>query len=220
MKVIACETLKDELLLAMSRTGCSYPVIWVESGLHETPDKLRDTLQEILDGFESGTALMAFGFCGNSVVGLHTPRARLIMPRAADCIPLFLGSVERREQMGNTTYFFTGGYLNGERNMAVEYEHTLERYDPETAAWLMQEMMKHYEKFAVIDTGAFAVEPVKRKINPVAELLELPVETVPGDLGFFCELLRGPWPEERFLTVEPGGSITLEDSLNIGLSQV
>jgi hypothetical protein len=48
----------------------------------------------------------------------------------------------------------------------------------------------------------------------------MPVETVPGDLGFFCELLRGPWPDERFLTVEPGGSITLEDSLNVGLSQV
>ena len=204
----------------MAQTGCSYPVKWLESGLHEKPDNLRAQLQAVIDDLESDTALMAFGFCGNSMVGLFTPRARLILPRVADCIPLFLGSVERREQMGGKTYFFTGGYLEGERNIAVEYEHALERYDTETAAWLMRELLKHYEKLAIIDTGAFDVESVKRKISPVAELLEMPVETVPGDLGLFSELLRGPWPDERFLTVEPGGSITLEDSLNVGLSQV
>ena len=176
-------------------------------------------MQKVIDDLESDTALMAFGFCGNSMVGLHTQRARLILPRVADCIPLFLGSVERREQMGGKTYFFTEGYLQGERNIATEYEHAVERYDPETAAWLMQELLKHYEKFTVIDTGTFEVESVTRRINPVAELLEMSVETVPGDLGLFCELLRGPWPDERFLTVEPGGSITLEDSLNVGLSQ-
>ena len=220
MVVIACETLKNELNLAMDQTGVSYPVIWIESGLHEFPDKLRARLQEVIDDLEPGTALLAFGFCGNSMVGVNTPHARLILPRVADCMPLFLGSVEKREQMGSKTYFFTGGYLESERNLAVEYEEYLGRYDPETAAWLMQEMMKHYERFAVIDTGAYEVEPVTRKISTVAELLELPVEIVPGDMGFFCELLRGPWPDERFLTVEPGGSITLEDSLNVGFSQV
>ena len=220
MVIIACKTLKNELNMAIGQTGVSYPIIWIESGLHESPDKLRAYLQAAIDDLEPGTALMAFGFCGNSMVGLHTPRARLILPRAADCMPLFLGSVEKREQMGAKTYFFTGGYLESERNLAVEYEQALERYDPETAAWLIQEMMKHYERFAVIDTGAFEVAPVVRKIRPLAELLELPVETVPGDMGFFCELLRGPWPDERFLTVEPGGSITLEDSLNVGFSQV
>ena len=220
MVIVGCETLKNELNLAMVRTDCSYPVIWLESGLHEKPDNLRSQLQTVIDDLESDTALMAFGFCGNSMVGLRTPHARLILPRVADCIPLFLGSVERREQMGNKTYFFTEGYLQGERNITTEYEYALGRYDQETAAWLMREMLKHYEKFAVIDTGTYEVESVKRKVNPVAELLEMTVETVPGDLGLFCELLRGPWPDERFLTVEPGGSVTLEDSLNVGLSQV
>ena len=220
MVIIACETLRKELELAMARTGCAYPVIWVESGLHEFPEKLRAHLQKIIDDLEHDTALLAFGFCGNSAVGLNTPRARLVMPRAADCIPLFLGSVERRERMGNTTYFFTEGYLQGERNLATEYGHYAERYDPETAVWLIREMMKHYERFAVIDTGAFDPAQVAGRISAVAELLELPVEIVPGGVEFFCELLSGPWPDERFLTVEPGGSITLEDSLNAGLSQV
>ena len=220
MVVIACETLKNELNLAMEQTGCEYPVIWIESGLHESPDKLRAHLQAVIDNLEPGTALLAFGFCGNSMVGLKTPRARLILPRAADCMPLFLGSVEKREQMGNKTYFFTGGYLEAERNIVVEYGHYIERYDPETAAWLLKEMLKHYERLAVIITGAYEVSPVIQKIKPVAELLELPLETVQGDMGFFCELLSGPWPEERYLTVEPGGSITLENSLNVGFSQV
>ena len=47
--IIACEMLRDELELAMETTGISYPTIWMEKGLHDDPQKLRNSLQAQLD---------------------------------------------------------------------------------------------------------------------------------------------------------------------------
>lgn len=38
--IIACQTIRDELNLAIFETRVSYPVILVESGLHNFPDSL------------------------------------------------------------------------------------------------------------------------------------------------------------------------------------
>ena len=44
--IVACETLRDELLAAFDQSGGELPVIWVESGLHNVPKKLKARLQE------------------------------------------------------------------------------------------------------------------------------------------------------------------------------
>ena len=38
--IVACKTLEDELALAAKRTGIELPVVWIESGLHNTPKLL------------------------------------------------------------------------------------------------------------------------------------------------------------------------------------
>jgi len=43
--IIACETLKDELLTAMERTGSQLPIIWIDSLYHMEPGMLRKKLQ-------------------------------------------------------------------------------------------------------------------------------------------------------------------------------
>ena len=78
-------------------TECSYPVMWIESGLHINPDSLRKRLQEELDHLGNiDRALLAFGYCGNALLGLRAEHFRLIFPRAEDCITLMLGSGPRR----------------------------------------------------------------------------------------------------------------------------
>lgn len=220
--IIACETLKGELELVMDRERCVLPVTYVESGLHAWPEKLHTRLQEVLDALppEYTTVLLLFGFCGNSLVGITAGHRTLVLPRVADCIPLFLGSQQRRAAAGNDTYFLTQGYLSGEQNIVSEHDYYLARYGEQRATRLTKTLMKHYKKFAVIDTGAFEPDLVATKVAPYAAILDVPVEVVPGDLVLLCELLAGGLDESRFLHVPPGGSVSFEDSLDLGQSQI
>ncbi len=106
--IIACKTIEQELNAAMEQTGCDYPVVWLEPGLHDVPKKLHETLEAHLDtvrGYD--TVLLAMGFCGNSVVGLHTHDFELVIPRRDDCISLLLGDTQRPF----AAVFLTEGWL-------------------------------------------------------------------------------------------------------------
>ncbi|MBC7293206.1 MAG: DUF1638 domain-containing protein, partial [Thermoleophilia bacterium] len=56
--ILACEMIEDEVRLALSSlpSAAQPPVIWVESGLHDRPQRLRAVLQERLDSLDEGAA--------------------------------------------------------------------------------------------------------------------------------------------------------------------
>ncbi|MDR0518448.1 MAG: DUF1638 domain-containing protein [Clostridiales Family XIII bacterium] len=221
--VVACETLKPELELVMEAVGSKLPVYWVDSGQHDHTDRLRESICDELAGIpdEYGTVLLVFGFCGNAMVGVEPGARRLVMPKAADCIPLFLGSQKARDGYGTKRYFFTEGYLDAESNSASDYRALVEKYGEEKARMVTREMLKHYEYLTVVDTGAFDVSGVKDGIAELSEVTGVPVDVISGNLRLLRMLVTGDWPREDFFVFEPGSSITLDDSLSIGgLSQV
>lgn len=68
--IVACKTLKNELNTAMAVCGYSYEIRWIESGLHNFPKKLHNTLQDILDQCAGcDEVLLVMGVCGNSESG-------------------------------------------------------------------------------------------------------------------------------------------------------
>ena len=214
--IIACKTIEDELSLAMRETGCAYPISWLESGLHNVPEKLLAALQETLDGLDADRVLLAMGFCGNSLAGLRVSSAELIVPRVDDCISLLLGSVQRRMEISReyAAYFFTEGWLRGERNIWVEHQHMLETYGEELTEELEKSMFGHYRTLGLLDCGEKPVEPLIEATKMIAEGLHLQQQVIPASVGYLRELLTGPWPAVRFLTVRRGGEIT-EDQLTL-----
>jgi hypothetical protein len=219
--IVACETLKQELLAAMEKRSCDYPVTWVDAGKHTWPDKLRVAVQEAIDNIPLSyeTILLLFGFCGNAMVGIEARNHRLVMPKAADCIPLFIGSRAERETYGTRTYFFTEGYINSEGSAITDSSRIYERYGEEDGLYILKKMLGHYEDFAVVDTGVFDVDALKARVEDFAKPLEIPVKLIPGSLRFIDALLAGGWQDDAFLVLEPGGKISFEDSLEAGKSQ-
>lgn len=210
--VLACQTIKDELNLAVSKTGVDYPIHWIESGLHNFPHTLRDRIQEEINSFENvQTILMGFGYCGNSLIGIKSHRARLVIPRADDCISLLLGSYEIRKDISKEmgTYFLTKGWLDYESNLLSEYQRSVKRYGTEKALRIMKIMLKNYGRIMIIDTGAYLFEGFIDKTRDFAEILGLRHETVSGSMRFLNKLLLGPWDGE-FIIMEPGQEVTLE----------
>jgi hypothetical protein len=221
--VLACETLRPELEFVMNASGAELPVWYIESGKHVFPDRLRESIQNGIEGIppEYDTVLLLFGFFGNAMVGIRTGAFRVVLPKAADCIPLFLGSQERRNRYGARRYFFTEGYLNAESNPAADYARLVSRYGEENARMVTREMLKHYENLSIVDTGTFDVASVRDAVTELSGITGVPVEVLPGDLRLISMLLRGDWPPEEFFVFGPGSVITLDDSLSFqAVSQI
>ncbi len=220
--ILSCSTLRQELEFVMKKIDCSYPIEWIDSGLHVWPDKLRMEIQKKIDEIDSKytTVLLLFGFCGNSLVGIKACGKTLILPKTADCIPIFLGSNKMREKAGIDTYFFTQGYLNLETTMVTDYKRSIEKYGEKKGKRLVKAMMVHYKRLAVIDTGTFEVESVVEGIKDLSQTLNIPTVVLEGNLKLIENLLTRKWDDENFLLVKPGETITLEDSLEVGRSMI
>lgn len=209
--IIACETIKNELLTVMAEVGCEYPVLWLESGLHNWPDKLRGRIQELMDGCSGyDTVLLAMSFCGNSVVGLRTHDFQLVIPRCDDCITLLLGSQERRQE-ASATYFLTEGWLKGERNIWVEYQSCMERYGKKRGKRIFDALFAHYHYLALVDTGAYDAAGAEAEARKIAAGLNLEYRRMDGTLEHLRQLLRENWQPERFLRIPPNSTVRYGD---------
>jgi len=80
-----------EEMLPLMPPQLSYEVL--DFGLHTNPDKLRTALQNAINTAPPNvrTILLGLSLCAKSVVGLKSDRHTLVIPRADDCITIFLG---------------------------------------------------------------------------------------------------------------------------------
>ena len=211
--IVGCKTLENELLRAVEETGCSYEILWIESGLHNYPKKLNQVLQETLDGCGARQVLAAMVFCGNSIENISTGDYTLIFPRVDDCISLLLGSCKRRMEISREhgTYFLTEGWLKGERNIWKEYEYTMDKYGEETGKEIFSMMLGNYRSLALLDTGCYSMEKAGAEAENIAKTLELEYKVLPATLDYMKKLLAGPWTEEEFLVIPPHSMVQGRD---------
>ena len=121
--VLACDVFADEIARLQSGPGISlHSVTWLEMGLHDHPENLRKCIQETISAIERdpavGTILLAYGLCGQGLLGIRAGRCPLVLPRASDCVAILLGGDARREAMlkdSPHTYFYTPGWVRGKR---------------------------------------------------------------------------------------------------------
>ena len=214
-QIVGCRTLERELMAAAAAVGNTDPILWIPSGLHASPPKLTARLQEVLDGVEEDCdrVLMAMGYCGNAVLGLRNGPFELVIPKVDDCITLVLGSTRRRQEISaeEGTYFMTKGWLDGEQNLWMEYEYARNKYGEEMAQEIYQDLLRHYSRLALIDTGVYPIAPTAVETERIAREFHLSHQIMPGTLDYLKKLLQGPWSDEEFLIIQPGRTIGIED---------
>ena len=222
--LLACDVFTDEIAALRGRGGVQLgPVAWLEMGLHDYPDRLREQLQKTIASLESDPAveviLLAYGRCGNGLVGVRAGRVPLVLPRGHDCISILLGGPATheavlREQPG--TYFYSPGWIRGRRVPGPDREAWLRalytpRYpdDPDTVTDLIEadrEAFAHHNCAAYVDiTNDTRAENYCRDC---ARHLGWSCRRLPGDPALLTALLTGPWDEARFLVAPPGRLIT------------
>lgn len=212
-KVVACNTLKDEINKIKSDLKIDTKIFWVDSGLHNYPDKLNKKIQETVDQVkDTDNKLLLFGYCGRSIEGIQTNNSRIIFPAVDDCISLFLGGVEIKEKLQKKAdaYYFTRGYLENEYNIWSEYKYCIDKFGKERSKKLMKRMFKNYKLIRVINTKAYNIEKIIPKTKMIAEEFDLGHEIIEGDLSILYEAFQQNW-KNNFIIKNKGEKISLND---------
>jgi hypothetical protein len=231
LKCLACDVLARPLYLSAAHSPHIVDIELFPRGLHNTPAILRGRLQERIDaaaGQGYDAVVMAYGLCGQATAGLIACEKPVVVPRAHDCITLFLGGRERydaqfEQQPGTYWYALdymerddgTGGSMGLGAGAGTEgqgvYEQYVEKYGKDNADYLMEVMgqwQAHYQRAAFVDMGVGDGSRVERMAQDDAARRGWVFEKVAGDMVLVRRLLFGDWVDD-FLVLEPGQALRM-----------
>lgn len=235
LKCLGCEVLARPLYLCAAQSPHIVDVQLFRRGLHNTPVVLRNVLQDQIDaasgqGFDA--VVMAYGLCGQATAGLVARDTPVVVPRAHDCITLFLGSRARYQEQFEKepgTYWYALDYIErddgsggglgaglGTDGDAVYLEY-VEKYGEENAAYLMEVMgawQQHYRRAAYVDQGVGDGSKVEGRARADAERRGWLFERVTGDLVLIRRLIDGDWADD-FLVLQPGEKLRMTYDENV-----
>ncbi len=228
LKLIACEILLREFCAAVARSVNQVDLEFLPKGLHDVGQVVMSArLQEVLaevDEAQYDAVLMGYGLCSNGLVGLSARTVPLVIPRAHDCITLFLGSKQRYLDYFFShpgVYFKTSGWIErGEglaqceadsiqqtSGMQQTYEELVAKYGEENARFLHEqlgEMTRNYSGLTFIEMGIEPDDRFEQRTRRQAAEQGWKFQKIAGDMALIHGLIDGPWHEDRFLVVPPG----------------
>ena len=237
---ITCSALARSIYAIAAETPATVSVQLLDQGLHERPKNLREQLQAQIDAVPADTydaILLVYGICGTSTVGLTARDVPLIMPRAHDCVTLYLGSREQYQEEFDAepgTYWYSRDYLERSTPSGASsgglgafsptpndelYEEYVAKYGEKNAQYLIEMMTgwaQHYKRAVFIDTGSGESEKYEQIAIDQAKENSWQFKRLQGNRRLLKMLLYGDWSEEEFLTVPPGYAIrqmATDDSL-------
>ena len=218
--ILACRVLQS--LMEPYLREAAIPATFLEYGLHRTPSLMVAALQEEIDRLaEPSIILLGYGLCGNSVVGLKAQQHTLIVPRADDCITLLLGSYQRYLEEFSAepgTYYLTKGWLESGSHPLKEYRDLVEKYDPASADWILDEQYRNYRRLVLVAPSQAELDAYRHQALEVAVFCAgrwgFRYEERIGSDEFIKQLVteahRLRESTDDFLVIPPGGEIKQE----------
>jgi hypothetical protein len=241
LHAIACDVMARPVYLLAARSPHIVDITLFERGLHNDPRNLRTRLQEAIDAVpaHAEAIVLGYGLCGGATAGIEARRVPVILPRAHDCITLFLGSRERYEAevAGTPTYWYVGdqlersngsltgagsgiGGVGGDTDEAVEATRAMyvAKYGEDNADYLMEVMggwKAHYGRGAFVATGVADERASEAIAREQADRRGWAFERLAGDLVLLRRLFDGEWDPADVLVLHPGERLAMSYDADI-----
>ncbi len=222
-KLISCSIFIREISgLLSNNTNSIYPV-FLDLGAHNEPEKLKRLIQKEIDKTKSNdfdAILLAYGLCGNSLVGIQSENLPLILPKAHDCCTILLGSRD-----AFTTHFSDNlsaswscnGYMESNEShfhasdegkifgLNKTYEELVKQYGKENADYLIKEVVGETNDGPLfyIDLPETSIKENITNFVSAAEKRKQEYIMLKGNISLLKDFLQGDWNED-FLIVPPG----------------
>ncbi|MCE7988067.1 MAG: DUF1638 domain-containing protein [Caldilinea sp. CFX5] len=232
LKCLSCEALTRMVYLCAAGSPHLVDVELVRIGLHNEPINLRVLLQQKIDALsrkDFDAVVLAYGLCGQATLGLVAKEIPIVIPRAHDCITLFLGSRARYQEQFESnpgTYWYSLDYIERKEasgtfvvlgasvdstNMQSKYEEYVAKYGADNADYLMEVMgawQSHYNRAAYIDLGVGNGVQLEAQTRQEAANRGWQFERLTGNMTLIRRLLDGDWDQD-FLVIQPGQQVAM-----------
>jgi N-methylhydantoinase A/oxoprolinase/acetone carboxylase beta subunit len=225
---------------AAEELGLDIGVKFLEGGLHDRPDLLRQKLQTAIDELSvSGGCdriVVGYGVCGRGTVGIQARDIPLSIPKVHDCIALFLGGdAAYRDQFKKYpgTYYISAGWYEekteplSQRRLSayygdekLNYGELVDQYGEKAAKETFQFLstwQKNYQRAAFIETGAKVSPKYEKYAQDMATEYQWKYEKIAGKRVLIEKLLTASETTDEILVVAPNHVIEF-DALQSTLS--
>jgi len=237
LKLISCEVFYREMCLAVSRSPHMIDITFLPKGLHDIGSAgMRERMQAAVDAAEAemltesiaySAILLGYGLCNNGLAGLQARTVPLVLPRAHDCITLFLGSRHRYVEYFNAnpgTYFKTTGWIDrgsasGEfSQLSIQKQAGINtrladfiaKYGEDNGRYLFEMLgddRHNYGQYTFIEMGVEPNSSYADSTKAEADARGWKFESVKGDMRLIQQLTDGEWNQEEFLIVPHGSQV-------------
>jgi hypothetical protein len=231
---LTCEVLARSVYLCAARSPHVVDVRLNRRGLHDDPPNLRAILQAEIDEVAApyDAVALAYGLCGGATAGLRAGAIPLAVPRAHDCITLFLGDRARyqAEFTANPgTYWYVQDYLErtddgsafagvgavSDASARATYEEYVAKYGEDNAVYLMEALgawRSHYDRAAFVEMDVAApeaAESAEARARDDADRRGWGFAKLAGELLLVRRLIDGAWDPADFLVLQPGERLAM-----------
>ena len=224
--VIACAVLALDLKRIAGSLGMDLGTRFLQAGLHNNPDLLRQKLQEAIDDIsrkeDCERIIIGYGVCGRGTVGIHARNIPLAIPKVHDCIALFLGgdgAYKRQFKQYPGTYYISAGWYEektepisqqkksayyGDRRL--HYDDLVDTYGREAAdetIRFLNTWQENYQRAVYIETGAGGSSKYEDHAREMAREYGWKFEKLQGGQDLLEKLVTAEQTTDEILVVPP-----------------
>ena len=237
---IGCAVLGKDIKHAAKRLGLAVDFNFLEAGLHDRPDVLRQKLQAAIDAVsaagQADRIVVGYGVCGRGTVGIQSRELPLVIAKVHDCIALFLGGAEayRREFTKYPgTYYISDGWFEekavpvSQRNLQawvggkrIHHREIARQYGEKAADHTIEFLsswQKNYQRAAYIDTGVKSGSKSETYAREMSRAYGWTYEKIRGSHDLIDALLTSTATTDDLLFVKPRHVIEF-DAVSVSLS--